>query len=738
MPRVQHIQTNFTSGVLSPRVVGRIDLQQVAQGAQRMENAFPLVQGGAVSRPGTTYHAELKGSAQARLVPFVKNRSTAYVLEFGAGYMRVFKGGAAVPGPYEIATPYTLAQALAMDFAIDSDTGYFSHGAVYPQRLRRFADDSWQLQPAPFSAEPFAEVGARPAAALTLSAATVGAGRTATASAAVFLASDVGRAILAGPGIGVVTGYTSPTVVTVQITAEFAGTAIASQAWSLDASPQTTCTPSATGPVGDSITLTLAAAGFRSAELGAHVRINGGLVRVTSIGSATSATATVIEELTAAIAAPALAWSILPSVWGAADGYPRTVSLHQQRLIYASSKTYPQTVWGSRIAEPLDFTIGVDDDRAYSFTISSDENNDVLWLSTGRDLLALSAGAEYSLRGGIEKPITPTNVTISPQTDHGAAEVRPVQVRKEVVFVQGAGKKLRGFSYRYEIDGYDAPDLLALADHLLDRDPLTGAQLAIVDACYQREPYGLLWAVRSDGKLLSCTLDRLQGVVGWAGPHDVGGFVESVCCVPTVSADVVYLAVRRTVNGVSRRFLESLQMTTDSTQTSAARGMQTDCGVILSGPSSATWAHPQLAGTVVQVLADGNYMGEFTTDGAGQITLPRQATSVQIGLGFNALVLPVTPEVGSGTGTSAGQAMSTSDASVRVIDSGPVWINDQEVSHRSFGTDVLDRPQPVVTGLLEVTTRGWARGVSDVLIERRLPFPLHVAHVIRTITVNAG
>lgn len=738
MPRLQPIQTNFTAGELSPLVRGRVDLQQYANGAQLIENAYPVIQGGVFSRPGTTYRAQIKSNARARLVPFVRNRSTAYVQEWGAGYMRLFKDGAAVGAPDELATPYTYNQVKAMDYAADADTAYLAHPDVYPQRLRRFADDRWQIAACPFTAEPFSEVGTRPTANLTLSLKTVGAGRTATASAPTFLAADVGRAILSGPGIGVVTAYTDSTHVTIEITAEFDSTAVTSQTWTLDASPQTGCLPSAFEPVGASITLTLDDDGWRASEADGFVRINGGLCRITGIVSAKVANATIVKDLAAATKAPKLAWAVLTDQWSVATGYPRTVSLHQQRLIYASSTEYPQTVWGSRIAEPLDFTLGTDDDLAYSFTISSDDNNEITWLATARDLMALSAGCEYSLRGGVEKPITPTNVTITPQTDHGSAAVRPVQVRRETVFVQGAGKKLRGLSYRYDIDGYDAPDLLALAAHLVERDEDTGEQLSIVDLCYQREPHGLLWAVRSDGKLLSCTLDRAQSVVAWAR-HDVGGQVESICCVPSGASDVVYMIVKRTVDGSARRFLESIDMTTSSTRLSEVNGMQLDCGVMLyDADGSTTWTHPQLVNTLVQVLADGNYMGEFTTNGAGQITLPRVAYSVQIGLPFRSAVLPVTPEVGTGTGTSSGQAMATADVTLRIASTGPMWCNGQEFPGREFGVEVLDKPQPLTTGLVNVSEWGWEKGTSDLLIERRLPFPMKLLNIIRTMTINQG
>lgn len=738
MGRATTVQTNFTSGEIAPEVQGRIDVQQYNNGAKTLTNCFVVAQGGAYSRPGSTFTAEVKTSAKrTRLLPFIKTRSTAYVVEMGDLYLRWFKDGAAVGAPYEIVSPYTEAQLSAVDYVQDSDLMYLAHEEVAIQRLRRFGDANWNIAAAPFTATPFNEGGIRPAVALTLSLATVGAGRTATAGSAVFLNSDVGRAILCGPGIGVITGYTSTTQVTITITVAFDSTSITSGTWVIDSSPQTTCTPGASTPVGTVTTLTLASAGWRSDQVGWFVRLNGGLLVITSYSSTTVVNAKILSELSSTAAAPALAWSVEGPQWSSANGYPKTLTLFQQRLIAAGSTAYPQTIWGSRIAEPLDFTLGTNDDEAFAFTIGSDENNQIAWLSAGRDLLALTYGAEYSLRGGVEKPITPTNVSIIPQTDHGASSARPVSVRKETIFAQASGKKLRGLTFNYNVDGYDAPDLLALSEHLVQQAD-DGTQLEITDIAFQKEPHSLLWAVRSDGVLLSCALDRTQNVTGWSS-HDLGGSVESVCSVPGDGADVVYVIVNRTIDGATVRYIERLEFTTEDTHLSARNLMQLDCGIILyDAGGSTTWTHPGLPNTDVDVLADGLYLGTYTTDATGEVTLEREAFSVQIGLPFTATVVPINPIADTGGGPSMGQAQLTSNVWLQVLRTGPLHCNDQLIPFATFGDELLDQPQQLASEFVSISTEGWEEGSSDLTIERRLPFPMRLISVTRTFTANAG
>src|SRR5690606_15276997 len=115
--------------------------------------------------------------------------------------------------------------------------------------------------------------------------------------------------------------------------------------WVLEDSPQTTLTPSAKGTVGQSITLTLSAAGWRSVDVGKFVEVNKGMVQITAVSSGTSASGVVKQDLDSAVAAQAGAWKLQSSVWGGLNGYPSAVTLNEQRLIAGGTVKYPQGVW---------------------------------------------------------------------------------------------------------------------------------------------------------------------------------------------------------------------------------------------------------------------------------------------------------------------------------------------------------------------------------------------------------
>ena len=584
MPRVTLLQTNLTAGELSPRVHGRVDIDRYPNGAKRIENAIVSVQGGARRRPGLRYRATTKDSARvSRMIPFVFSRTQAYGLEFGHNYMRVYRDGAQVAGPYEIATPYTDTMLAALDYEQNADSMFLTHPDVPVQRLQRFADNLWVIAAAPWVTEPYDEIGHRFAGiTLTLSLATVGAGRTATASGAAFLAGDVGRTIAYQGGLATITAFTSATVVTVTITVAFAGTVQPAGLWDIQGSPQTQITPSVATPVGGAITLTAVVDTFRATDVGRFVQINSGLVLITAFTTALSVTGTIRQVLSAAVAAPANAWVLNGPVWSASRGYPTTVTFHEQRLILAGSAAYPQTVWGTKTGEVLNFEQGTKDDDGFAFTLASGEVNPIAYVSSGRALLALTYGGEFTLEAGIEKPITPTNVRIRQRSNHGCALVRPVTVKREQLFVQRAGRKVRSLAYAVSSDEFESPDLTVLSEHI--------TAPSVVEMAWQQEPDAILWAVRSDGVLAAATFDRDQQVTAWVR-QITDGVVESLCSVPTTTSDLTYAIVRRTVSGSTVRYVETFEYSPYTYATGAIVDLSLDSFVTgTSGPGTATWS----------------------------------------------------------------------------------------------------------------------------------------------------
>jgi hypothetical protein len=597
---------------------------------------------------------------------------------------------------------------------------FLFHPDHAPYRLQRFADDNWRVMLAPIDPEPFDELGILASMACTLSSAAVGS-RTFTAASAVFLASDVGRRITSAAGIGTITGYTSATVVTVDVTQAFPSTTLAASAWTIEGSPQTSCTPSAKDPVGTVITLTLAAAGWRVEDVGKYVRINGGLCKIKAFTSATIVDAVIETALTATVAAPALAWTLEGKMWGGPYGYPSCGTLFEQRLWLAGSPGFPQALWGSAIGEYLDFTLGTNDDEAMSFILAGGESNPIRHLISTRGLVALTTANEFSIRGGQERAITPTNISVKDQSNYGTIEVTPARVGQEIYFVQKAGRKIRALSpNQYDEGQYVAPDMATLAEHITES--------GIVDMAYQPEPDALLWLVRNDGQIATLSADRDQDVFGWSRQVTQGAF-ESIEVVPTPSGFNVFTIVARVREGVTTRYIEMFDAT-----------LNTDSAVTGADVSGATvWGGlDHLKGAIVRAKGDGVYLGYFLVDGSGEITIPRDAYTIEIGLQFDTEVLTLTPELVGPVGSSLGQELSIHETWVRLLNTVGCKVNLQEVEFRAFGPSVLDVPVTPYTGIKKARNLKWASGEAQTLIQQTLPYDFHLLSVINKITANEG
>jgi len=719
MARFSLIQTNFTAGELSPRMYGRVDIARYQNGAMLMENCWPVVHGGAMRRYGTLHCGNAKFNERpAILIPYVFNTQQAYICEFGDEYVRIWFPDGSYSG-VELPSPYTMAMLGQLEYVQGADTMFLFHNSVPIHRLRRITNTQWSLAPAPFVTKPFDERGIDFATSMTLSDFTVGAGRTLTSSVSAFMAGDVGREIWSGTGVAKITAVTSTTVVTVEILNAFP--ALVNNTWSLKGSPQTTNTLSAATPVGATVTMTLTDAGWRTNDVGKFVKINSGLLEITAYTSTTVVSAVIRTAPTSATASPANAWSLESSVWNDTDGYPATGTLFEQRLHVGGSPNYPQTIWESKTGESLNFELGTKDDDATSFTVSSDQINPILHLAQVKTLVALTYGGEFTITGGIEKPITPTNIQVKNQSVYGCNRVRPVRIGNELYFVQRAGRKLRAMAYKYDSDAYGSPDMSVLSEHITES--------GIVSMAYQQEPESILFMPRADGVLATMTVDRDQDVIGWAR-QTTDGQVESVASIPTIGGDQIWALVRRTVNGGTKRYIERF-----------VEGCHVDDGISATNPSGqATWTGlDHLEGKTVDIVADGVPMQQQVVS-AGQVTLPRTAKEVQIGLPFVTRVKTLTPEVQGSTGTAQGNSMRIGEITLRFLNPTGCKVKgqgvEQTISFRNLGEDVLDQPPPNFSGVKRLENLGWERGEAQLEIIQDQPLPFHLLSVIKKMTIN--
>jgi hypothetical protein len=236
-----------------------------------------------------------------------------------------------------------------------------------------------------------------------------------------------------------------------------------------------------------------------------------------------------------------------------AGNYPSTVTYYQQRLGFANTTNAPETCWFSKSAQFKNFTVKspIQSDDAVTFTLVGRQVNEVKHMLDAGRLLIMTSGGEHGAEGDSAGILRPGEINQRQFSANGSGTLPPMIIGNSILYVQARGSVVRDFGFD-EVKGSEGQDLTTFASHLVDK-------YTIVDWTYQQIPNSMLWMVRSDGVLLGLTYVKEQQILAWHHHDFEGGTVENVCAIPEDQEDVVYVVVKRTIDGRTTRYIEQLQ-----------------------------------------------------------------------------------------------------------------------------------------------------------------------------------
>lgn len=619
MPKASPLQESFSTGEISPLLLGRVGMDRYKAALKICLNYIPTIQGGLTRRPGTTFVAETKGNAIARMIPFEFSTTQAYIIEFTNQKIRFYKDHGQILNlalaPYEIDSPYLQADLFDLKYTQSDDVLYIVHPDYPPAKLERFAHANWTLSVIDFLDGPYLAVNTT-TTTLTPSAST-GAGITVTAGPSTTITNAANN----GSGLiritSVAHGLASDQKL--RITGVL-GTVEANGAWKINVIDADTY--DLKGSVFTNAYIsggTANPAVFELTDIGRLVRTKEGAVwgyfKVTAVTNEYTVTADVIKDLTNNSAK--LNWRL--GVWSEALGYPSAVTFHEDRLFFGGSASFPQRLDGSNTGDyenfaPSDTAGTITASNAVSFSLNSNDVNATEWIAADeKGMLSGTVGGEWVVRASsLSEALSPTNVSAKRATSYGSNGVQPVSVGKAVLFVQRAGQKLREMTYFFDVDGFRATDLTVLSEHITES--------GIKQIAYQKEPQSLIWCVRNDGVLACMTYERdLDNVkVGWSrqilgGRSDLANTnaqVESVATIPSPDgqSNELWVVVKRTVNGTVKRYVEYMaKIFQDSDLQRDA--FFVDSGLTLDNPitvTAITQANPAVVTAAGHGLANGD------------------------------------------------------------------------------------------------------------------------------------
>lgn len=420
---------------------------------------------------------------------------------------------------------------------------------------------------------------------------------------------------------------------------------------------------------------------------------------------------------------------IINDVFAGNTNWPGAVTYYEQRRIFAGSRAAPQSIWMTRPGTESDMSYSMPsrEDDAISFRVAAREANTIRHAVPLNSLVLMTASAEWQVTSVNSDAITPTSISVKPQSYVGANNVQPVIVNNTLVYVAERGGHVRELGYNWQAGGYITGDASIRAPHLFDG-------LDVVDIAYQKSPSSIVWAVSTSGKLLGMTYSPEQQIIAWH-QHDTDGVFESVCCVAEGDHDAVYLVVRRTVGGVSKRYIERMEPRLFGEQENA---FFLDCGLTYRGaPVSSVTGLAHLNGKTVSILADGAaHAPKVVTGGAVALDVP--ASVVHVGLPYvsDLQTLPLALEI-KGGGFAQGRPKNVNQAWLRVFRSGELYVGpdfDRLTRARDeFGVTGI---KPLRTEEIQVTVSpSWAPEGS-ICLRNTAPLPLTVVSMSLEVSIG--
>ncbi len=506
----------------------------------------------------------------------------------------------------------------------------------------------------------------------------------------------------------------------------------------------TTLTPSATTGTGINLTLSSGSyawvdADWPNGHKNMYVAINGGLVELKTRTSATVMTADVIYDLVDTEGATGNEWEIsafsnLPATQG--GGFPRSVSFHQNRLIFGGSRDKPQTIFGSQSGDFYNFnpltkvvtesggsttvTGEITDDAAFNFTIASDELNIIRHIISQQSLFVFTSDGEFDMSG---EPVTPSNVLVRQQTRYGIASgvTEPIVVDNEVLFNDKSGKQTRAFVYNFNTDAYSAKNY-----SLIHHDILSGATQMAHLRNYSNNNTNYAFALNSDGTIGCLGINVEFSVVGWNKWTTNGQFKAL-----GVADDSLYVLTRRYDNDGSTLqggvFLEKL--TEDDVYVDSYHTTESD-GSAFTGAQG-------LEGQTVQVVADGLRHPDLTVTNAGNFTLTRTSSSTQIGHSYIATAKTLNLIIQAGGQSTLGEKMRKVLVDLQLHNAKALTVDNITVPFRELGTALLNQNVTSFNGMKRVRLSGYTT-TPQVTFTMDDPLPCTILSSITEVKFGSG
>jgi len=298
--------------------------------------------------------------------------------------------------------------------------------------------------------------------------------------------------------------------------------------------------------------------------------------------------------------------------WGGKFVFPSAVALHEGRLWFAGGNR----IWGSEsdFYESFD-TLLEGASASIKKTIGFGAAQRIHWLAPSARLVAATAISEIDVRSStFGEVLTGENTNLKAGSDIGTADIVPIVLDNEILFVQRGANKLIGIDFSLNTEKHAVEDFNMLNAGILREG---GGVIQIV---FARNPETRVYAVMADGTMRILLRDITEGILGWSRMtirNNLGVMdpVLSVAVLPSEDEDEVWI----TVDSFPRNKI--LKFAAFNKAEGGLDSRHYDSFDYIAAPGSTTvQLNTFFATQVVAAWVDGVDAGDYVVNGSGQIT----------------------------------------------------------------------------------------------------------------------
>ena len=620
---------------------------------------------------------------------------------------------------------------------------YIVHETLKPRKLSRTGHTSWTLTEVDFQNGPYLDAN-ESSITFTSSHQVTGTGRTLTASGTAFgyenngfHSSDVGRLVRMKDGWGVITAYTSATVVTWEIKKDL-GSATATTDWALGAWSEHTGYPKTVSFFEQRLIFggsTLYPQTIWASESGFYEDFHAG------VGDPADSFIYTI----AANKVNTIRW-LAPArdlIVGTAGGEFKVGRPTGEPLQPDNVQITQQTTYGGYSTQPIQI------------------GNAVLFVQRQRKKIR-----ELAYRFEDDAYLAPDMTLLAEHiTGNGIVDVDYAQEPQSIYWAVRQDGVLLGLTYQREEDvvawhrhiiGGSFKQTFNAASDVTSKttDPNYNGYITITnhgfstgDKVYydanggtkigglQDKSYYYVIAVNANtiefADSYEQAIDRtvLQISAG-VGTHSISGIskVKSVCTISEDLQNQTWVIVERKINNSIVKYVEYLD---------DKLNMDSGLSTTVNADSSTITGLDHLEGESVQILiGDAVYPNQTVSSGSITISLPANTgyKSLEIGLGYISQLKTMRVEAGASAGTAQGRKKRYNEVLVRLHKTVGVNINGDQLPFRTSSTP-MGQNIAEFTGDKRVINLGWDRD-GQIIIKQEQPLPMTVLGITGTLVTS--